>query len=598
MQLLVEEALQKGAQLQQQGLLAEAETLCLKILETAPGHSDANHLLGIIERQLGRSEKAAVRFSLAIQENPGVANYHANLGNAFRDLGRLEDAVDSYQQALSLKPDFPEANSNMGVTLKELGRFDEAVACFRNALALEPDYFEANINLGNTLSKMMRPEDAEASYRAALAVQPESSDAHLSLANALRRQSRFDDAVDSCRTAMDLAPGKAKAHSGLGTVFREMGRLEEAADCYHHALSIEPDNAEAHTNLGVALVGLGRLEEANASQLKALEIAPGNAEAKYNLGLLHLMAGRFREGWEGYALRWQLEEFEGKPNIPQAEWNGSDLTGKSILVWAEQGIGDEIMFAGLVPDLIETGAKVVLESDHRLVSLYQRSFPEAECVPREAPPAPETLREDVDFQAPGGDLCSVFRAGLASFPDRSGFLKADPEQTAELRARYQERFPDKHLIGISWRSGSKLTGGIRSIPLTDWLDVLSHSRCAFVSLQYGDVEEEISGLKRDQGIDVLVDSDIDPFGDIDGLSSQIAAMDSVFTIANITLQLAGALGIPTWALLMKTPDWRWMLDRDDSPWYPEMRLFRQGERNDWAGVINRVAQALNERFED
>jgi tetratricopeptide (TPR) repeat protein len=598
LQKIVQEALQKGAELFQQGLLAEAETLCRKIFETAPGCPDANHLLGMIERKAGRSEQAVKWFSMAIQENPDVAAYHGNLGNAFRDLGCLEDAVESYQKTLSLKPDFLEAHSNLGVALKELGRLDEAVASFRAALAIKPDYFKAHINLGNALLKMMLYEDAEASYRAALAVRPDSCNAHLWLANALRRQNRHEDAVASCRAALALAPERAEAHSSLGTAFREMGRLDDAVDSYQRALSLDQDNTGAHSNLGVALADMGRLEDAAASHLKALEIDPGNAEARYNLGLLHLMAGRFREGWTGYALRWYLDEYADKPEFPQAPWDGSTLAGKSILVWAEQGIGDEIMFAGMIPDLIETGARVTLECDHRLVPLYQRSFPGIECVPRAAPPVRETRRDDIDFQMPVGDFCGWFREDLASFPARSGFLKADSARTAELRARYQERFPDKHIIGLSWRGGSQLMGAGRSIPLADWLAILSHPRCAFVSLQYGDVEEELDDLRRDHGIDILRDPDVDPFRDIDGLASQIAAMDSVFSIANITLQLAGALGVPTWALLMKTPDWRWMLDRDDSPWYPSVKLFRQEARNDWVGVIERIAKALNERFKN
>ena len=377
-----------------------------------------------------------------------------------------------------------------------------------------------------------------------------------------------------------------------------MGRIEDAVESYKHALSLDPDFADVHSNLGVAFLEMGQLDDARACQLKALDIDANCAEAHYNLGLLHLMAGRFREGWEQYAWRWRLDDYASKPEIPVAEWDGSDLANKTILIWAEQGIGDEILFAGIIPDLIATGAKVIVESDPRLTPLYQRSFTGIECIAKGQLPTSGSGYEDIDFQVPVGDLGGWFRPDMASFSTPSGYLKADPEQTADLSVRYHELFPDKHLVGISWRSSSVLTGGGRSIRLVDLLAVLSHPRCAFVNLQYGDVADELDGLSRDHGIDVLVDPDIDPFGDIDGLSSQIAAMDSVFSIDNITLQLAGALGVQTWTLLMKTPDWRWMLDRDDSPWFPGMRLFHQEKSNDWHGVIERLTQALNERFED
>ena len=493
----------------------------------------------------------------AIQESIDLALQH-------HAAGRLPEAESIYQQILQTDPNQPVALNLLGAIAHQVGKHDTAVDLITKALTIQPDYAEAHGNLGNAFKELGKLDEAVASYHKALAIKP------------------------------DLA----EAHSNLGLALQDLGKLDEAVASYNKAIALNPDLAEAHNNLGNTLQDLGRLDEAVASYHKALTIKPDYAEAHHNLGLALLLDGQLKEGWDEYEWRWQAGDSKKLRHFTQALWREEPIQGKTILVWGEQGVGDEVFFASMVPDLIDAGAKVVLECDPRLVPLYRRSFPGAECIARNNPPAQVTLGGDIDFQAPSGDLGRWFRADLASFPARSGFLKADPAQTAELRARYQERFPGRHLVGLSWRSGSKSTGVGRSIPLADWLAILSHPRCAFVSLQYGDVEEELDGLRRDHGIDIFRDPDMDPLMDIDGLASQIAALDSVFSIATVTLQLAGALGGPTWALLMKTPDWRWMQDREDSPWYPSMRLFRQEKRKDWEGVIERVAAELADLVKD
>ena len=567
--------------------------------ETGQGDKAVNH--GIRGEQLageGKIDAAIEAFRRAISIDPQYAAAHHNLGILLRRQGQFDEAIESYTRATAIQPDFVEAHYNLGNALFDLGDLDAAVASYHKALAIKPDFAQAHNNLGNALIKLGKLDESLVCYQKALAVEAEYVEAHKNLGNALQQLGQLEDAVASYHKALAINPDFAEAHNNLGLALQSLERPDEAVASYHKALTVRPDFPEALNNLGTVLQDLGDLDEAVASYRKALTIKPDYAEAHHNLGLALLLDGQLKEGWDEYVWRWQAGDGKKLRHFTQALWREEPIQGKTILVWGEQGVGDEVFFASMVPDLIDAGAKVVLECDPRLVPLYRRSFPGAECIARKNPHAQVTLGGDIDFQAPSGDLGRWFRADLASFPARSGFLKADPAQTAELRARYQERFPDKHIIGLSWRSGSKSTGVGRSIPLADWLAILSHPRCAFVSLQYGDVEEELDGLRRDHGIDILLDPDVDPFRDIDGLASQIAAIDSVFSIANITLQLAGALGVPTWALLMKTPDCRWMLDRDDSPWNPGMRLFRQEARNDWAGVIERIAKALNERFKN
>ena len=353
MQQLVQEALQKGAQLHQQGLLAEAETLYRKILETTPGHPDANHRLGMIERQAGRNEQAIEWFSRAIQANPDVAAYHGNLGNAFRDLGRLEDAVASYRKALTIQPDFAEAHSNLGSTLNELGRLDEAVASYHKALAIKPDYPVAHSNLGNALHCLERLDEAVASYHKALAIKPDLAEAHSNLGNVLLDLGRLDEAVASYRKALTIQPDYAEAHSNLGNVLLDLGRLDEAVASYRKALTIQPDFAEAHSNLGNVLQSLGRLEDAVASCQKAIAIQPDYAEGHCNLGSTLKELGRLDEALASYHKALAI-----KPDYPMAHSNlGNVLQDLGRL---DEAVASYRKALAIKPDFVEAHSNLLV----------------------------------------------------------------------------------------------------------------------------------------------------------------------------------------------------------------------------------------------
>jgi len=277
------------------------------------------------------------------------------------------------------------------------------------------------------------------------------------------------------------------------------------------------------------------------------------------------------------------------PGIPA--WAGEPLEGRNIFVWAEQGVGDQIMFAGLLPDLLATGAKAIVEADARLLSLLKRSFPEPRFLARGVPTTvPEAERPH--FQVARGSLCRWLRPRLDLFPGHGGYLRADGERVRRLRDRYRAELPGRMLVGVSWRGGSRGPDLLRSIPLERWTPILRLAGFAFVSLQYGEDAPEIEDARGRLGIEVSSDPEIDRMNDLDGLAAQAAAMDLVLSIDNTTAHMAGALGRPVWILLPSEPNWRWRATGQRSHWYPTARLFRQPGRGDWDCVLAAMREAL------
>ena len=474
----------------------------------------------------------------------------------------------------------------------QAGRWPEAERAYRKVLAAEPGLFEAHVNLGVVLQEQDRPEDAAQSYRQAIAINPELAEVHFALATALQALDRDDDAVACFQCALEIKPGYAEALNGLAITRQKQGDAADAIETFERALEADPRSAGTHNNLGTLYHKEGRLEDAMDSFRRAIEIAPDYAEAHRNYSQVLLLAGRLDEGWRESRWRWKCGDFPSKKReFPYPLWSGEPLKGKRILVWGEQGVGDEVHFAGMVPDLIGQGAHVILESEHRLVPLFQRSFADAECIPRRVDPGPETNRDDIDFQAPSGDLGQWLRPGLDAFPDRRSFLVAEEGRVGALKAQYRDGGDDL-LVGIAWSSKSVETAKQKTVSLTDWRPLAGVPGVRFVDLQYGDTGAERAAFEAETGVRVIHDDAIDQLTDLDAFAAQVAAMDLVISVTNTTVYMAGGLGVPTWVLMSDRPLWVWMQDREDSPWYPSLRLFRQTRSGAWDDVIGRVAEAF------
>ena len=546
----------------------------------------------------GRPREAEEAFRRHLDATPGDALAHCGLGAALVGQGRLDDAVGCYERAAAIDPDLAEAHYNLGVVLQQRGTLDGAVAAYGRALAVDPGYLEAHTNIGAAFDAQGKPGEAIAAYRRALAINPRHVRAHSNLGAVLQRQGKTDEAVASFANALAVDPDFVEAHNNMGNALDDQGKPDQAMACFRRALDIRPDFAEAHHNLGNTLKKDGRLDEAAASLRRAMEIDPDYAEAHWNYSHVLLLQGKLAEGWHEHEWRWRCGLSPSqKRDFPQPPWQGSDPRGKTILVWGEQGVGDEVLFAGMIPDLMDAGAKVVIESDRRLVPLFQRSFPKAECIAETDPPDPKAASGAIDFQIPSGSLGRWWRPDPDSFPGRPAYLKADPARRAAMRGKFKDGSPSL-IVGIAWSSINPEIGREKSLSLVNLKPLAEIPGLRLVDLQYGDTAREREVFAAATGTTILHDDDIDQMADLDAFAAEIAALDLVVTVSNTTAHLAGALGVPVWVLLNTVPLSCWMMEGEDSPWYPSVRLFRQRERGDWSKVVDEVSAALRQRLDD
>jgi len=555
--------LRQAAQLHQDGRIVELESLCRQVLQSRPDASDALNLLGIIADRVGQREMGVDYLRRAVDANPGVASYHANLGGLLQKLGRPEMAIEACRSALALDPKLVAAHYNLGNALRDAERADEAIAAFESALQHAPSHTGARTNLANLLLSHVRDtERAVSHYEAVIRLKPTAADGYNNLAAALLELDRFDMAERHARAAVARDAG----HSG------------------------------AHNNLGVALQYQGKIDEAIAAYRSAIELAPGYAEAHQNLFWALQLSGRLQEGWHEHA--WRERVFPGSIlKLPFERWDGSSLKGRSLVVYAEQGIGDEIMFASCLGSLIDKAETVTVQCEPRLGPLFTRSFPGARvCAEARDAPSARWRRAltHAQLQSPAGDLPHHLRRDFGEFGSGDAYLQADTSRVGQWRERLGE-LGDGLKIGLAWRGGARPKDRRRrSIPPHEWQPVVAVPGVQFVSLQYGHTEAELEALGAQAGVTVHAFNDLDTTGDLDGLAALISALDLVVSVDNSTVHLAGALGARTWTLLPFMPDWRWYLGRDDTPWYESVSLYRQPGWGGWSEVLSRVAADLAE----
>ena len=615
-----------GQLLQKTGRFEEAEAAFSKALELQPGFTAALNSIGNLYAASGRSADAVQAYRRAIELRPDYADVHNNLGNLLKSLGQRDEAEAAYRKSLSIKPDFAKAWSNFALLMEEAGRMEEAEAAHQQVLSLTNDDATAHFNQANFFCRVDRNADAEAAYRRALQLRseypeacgnlaallqgggrlaeaesffrlaleqdPDSAAAHYNLAGLLLETRRFTDAEAMLVHALELQPDLADACNRLGTLYKESGRVVEAEAAYRRAIVLQPENSGNLSNLALLLHEIERFAEAEECYRAALTIDPGNDFAQYNFGLYCLSRGRLKEGWEGYERRWQMKGFNAlRHQSPQRSWQGQPLAGQSMVVWQEQGVGDVILYAGLIPDLLARGPRLVLECEARLVPLLARSFPQAQVVMRSDMAHPAT--RETHWQSPLGSLCRWLRPGHEDFKRDGAYLTPDSKRVSEFRERYR-RLGDGPVIGISWRSGNYKVGTRKSLHLSTLAPLLKLSGAVFVNLQYGDCKEELESLARDSGIRLYTDDAVDALKDLDAFAAQVAAMDLVISTSNSTVHFAGALDVPVWTLLPRGDAllWYWFRDCENSVWYPGMRLFRQDNPGDWSGPIKRIQGML------
>ena len=598
-----ESKLQEGIELHRNGQLQQAELIYQQILQVNPENAEVLHLLGTIAHQVEKYDLAINLINQAIEIDPNQSSFFNNLGLTLQKQGRFEEAVQAYKQTIDLNSESSECYYNLGITLNDQGKLEEAIQAYRQAIEINPNYSKAYNNLGSMLKDQGNPEEAIQAYRQAIKNSPGYSEAYNNLGITLNDQGKLEEAIQAYKNVLKINPNYLEACNSLGIAFKDLGRLEESVQAYQDAIRINPNHGPTHNNLGNVLRDQGKLEEAIQAYQQAIEINPKFPEAHHNLGTSLFLAGDFKNCWKHYEWRWKCPNTHlslKERHLPQTRWEGSGLTDTSILVWAEQGVGDQITFASMFPDLLQAGARVTVECEQRLIPLFKRSFPEIQFYPQENLPHTQLFDTNINYQVPMGNLGRWFRTDRDSFfRNKQSYLTACPKETKKRRRKYKELSNGRMLVGVSWKSAGpdQSWSESRSIPLNDyWISVLSNKDCYFINLQYGDVKQELELLKSETGLTVYSDQDICTFENLDGFSAQVSALDLVISIDNTTAHIAGALGQEVWTLLPHIPYWRWLQDVEDTLWYKNMRLFRQDRIGDWSKVFQQVSMSLQQNI--
>ena len=460
-----------------------------------------------------------------------------------------------------------------------------AAALYRRLLAIVPDHADARNNLGQLLLEDGDTVAATAQLRAAAALAPGLFHAHLNLGTASDARGDPAAALPHLARARRLRPDDPRAWNNIGNAQRLRGEPSQAAESLARAAALDPGDALVWNNLASAWLDSWELDRARVGLERVFALRPGFAPAVFNRGLLHFAAGNWSEGWRDYHARHAAGHGRARP-FRQPAWTGGPAPD-GLLVWGEQGLGDEIMFAGAYPELPPLGGDVVVETDARLVPLFRRSFPAVRVVARSDPPDGAALAVGAQIALP--DLVGRLRPCAARFPARPAWLAPDAARAAGMRAALKAAAGDRPLVGLAWRSANPTTGRIRSVPAGALGPLLKSPDVAFVSLQAQETDAERAALPAPP---LLRPTGIDLWQDLDGLAALIAALDLVVSIDTTVAHLAGALGLPVWVMLPANPEWRWRRRGARSLWYPSARLFRQDAPEDWPPVVAAIGAAL------
>ncbi|MGR3320296.1 MAG: tetratricopeptide repeat protein [Candidatus Anammoxibacter sp.] len=576
-----------GNTLKEQGKLPQALESYQRSIQLKPDCVEAYHGLGDAYREQGDSGSAVKYYREAIRLNPDYAESHNNLGNLLKDIGELDAAVKHFEKAIKLKPGIVEGYHNLGNVFGEQGKPDAAIEHYQNAIKNNPDLAEPHNNLGNIFNDQGKIDEAIEHFRKAIQLDSGFAEAHNNLGNALRRQGNIGAADEHFKRAIQLNPESAEIYANLGNLRREQGELDEAFEFANKAVQLNPNLYAAHNNLGNTFKERGKYRAALEHYSKAMQLKPDSVEAHYNRGLVLLLNGIFDEGWPEYEWRFQSKETAlliGSRNFTQPRWDGTSLEGKTILVHSEQGMGDTIQFVRYLPLVKACGGYVICECQKALMTLLD-GFPGIDLLIEK--PDDGNVDEPFDVYIPLLSLPRIFDTTVVTIFSEAAYLKPRPELVEEWSKRINGK---AFKVGIVWAGNPAFKNNRnRSCRLSDFAPLTSISGLELFSLQKGTAMDQL--LDMPDGMSVVnLGEQLRDFSDT---AAVIANLDLVISVDTSVVHLAGALGKPVWALLAFVPDWRWMLDSEDTPWYPDMRLFRQNEIADWKGVMSRVTDELD-----
>lgn len=575
------------------GKIEEVEQEAREVCAREPRCAEAYYLAGktLLARRKFGAAAAELRQAIAIE--PGQAEFHHELGHAARGLGEKSEALASFERALAIRNDYVSAAYYAGVMHGETGDVEEARDRLSLALDLDPLSSAARTDLARLLMDQGEPEAALDLLREAVTRGIADVAVYSWLARLLLRAGDAGAAEETYSAAIERFPGDAALLVNFGMLkLGQLGDASAAEALFRSAIEIDPASVEAQANLGLSLQEQGRFDEAIEHYERQLLRQPRVLEYRWNRGLVNLIRGNFGAGWPDYELRKSRPDAGGvheKFTLP--DWDGSPLRGRSVLIYGEQGIGDEIMFASCLPDVIAQAGSCVIECDARLESLYRRSFPQARIAARTGGRERDwrATYPDLEVQCAIASLPRFLRRSESDFPAHGGYLVADGAASARWGARL-EAFGNAPRVGISWRGGTLRTrGALRSLALADLGELFDLEGISFVVLQRGLTDEERAEIAARKS--VIVPESV---ADLDELAALVRSLGLVISVPTTTVHVAGALGQPVWILLTRSPEWRYLWQGDRMPWYPTATLLRQARGGGWRDVVRETFARLQE----
>jgi tetratricopeptide (TPR) repeat protein len=571
------------------GDLAGAAAAYGRAVALAPDQAAARSNLGHVLRLGGDLDGAVRHLEHAVALAPTLADARINLGLARLDAGRVGDAIHELEQAVALAPGAAAARLNLGTALRADGRLESALARFLEAAALDPTLGAAHRNAAVCHQLLGRADEALAGYRRAVALDPQDADSLTNLGVALLRAGQVDEAMAAHDAAVAAGPLMAEAWLNRAGALQAMGRLDEAQASVERSLALA-ETAAARTALGSLEAELGRPEVGALEHERAIALDPQQADAHWNLALALLASGQLGRAWDQYEWRWRAANAPARwRDYPWPTWQGEPVQEKRILIWREQGLGDELMFLSAVPDLIAAGARVTVLVSGRLRSLVARSFPDA-TVLTDAPDAVSDA-DRFDYHLPMGSLPRWLRRTRNAFPASGAFLRPDPLAAARWRERLAG-LGSGPTVGVCWRSGLVTAERRRFYPsLRDWAPVFATPGVRWVNLQYDDCLDELREIEGRWGVTVHRWDDVDLRNDLESVLALVASLSAVVTAPTVVSSFAGAVGTRTWQVDSGS-DWT-ALGEPGSPWFPSIGVVRAaGSGRGWGEVLARVGSEL------
>lgn len=575
---------QLAGALKRQGNISGAATAYSQALAVNPDHPEALNSLANLLQQQGDLASAAPLYQRLLRIEPDHLAALNNLGFSLVALGKPQEAVALLEHAARVKPDYASAHNNLGNARLELGQRDLAVASYRRAIEVDPNFAVAHNNLGKALLDKGQVDEAAAWIDRALRLQPDFVEAHNILGSILLERGDFDGAAASFRRVLELNPRHAAAHSNRGKICAMRDQLDDAAAALELALQLQPDFAEAFSNLGLVRQEQGRVAEAIRTLEHAVQLKPSHAEAHKNLGIALLLAGELERGWAEYEWRQQADR-NSVAQFPQPLWDGGPLAGRTILLHTEQGFGDTLQFIRYAPLVRQHGGRVIVSCQPRLLPLLARCRGIDQLVAQGQPlPA-------FDLHAPLMSLPRIFGTTLQTIPAEVPYVWADPQRIEHWQRVFQAQAGCK--IGIAWQGNPAYRRDRhRSIALAHFAPLAALPGVRLISLQKGPAAQPATAAGHPFPVMELGEHFDEAAGAFQDTAAVMQSLDLVITSDTVIAHLAGALGVRVWVAIPYAPDWRWLLEREDSPWYPSMRLFRQTERRTWPEVFERMAEEV------